>query len=76
VYSLGATFYCLLTGKPPFAGDVGDVLRAVQKGDFQPPRAFDPTIKPALEAVCLKAMAVRPEDRYGSPKALADEVER
>ncbi len=76
VYSLGATFYCLLTGKPPFAGEVGDVLRAVQKGGFQPPRAHDPTIKPALEAVCLKAMAKQPEDRYGSPKALADDVER
>ena len=36
VYSLGATLYCLLTGKPPFEGDdIGEVLRAVQEGHFR-----------------------------------------
>jgi serine/threonine-protein kinase len=77
VYSLGATLYCLLTGKPPFENDdVGVVLRAVQRGEFPPPRSLDPAIDPALEAVCLKAMALRPEDRYGSPRALAEDVEQ
>jgi serine/threonine-protein kinase len=75
VYSLGATLYCLLTGKPPLEGDVADVLRAVQKGDFRPPRQIDTSIERALEAVCLKAMSLKPEDRYGSPNALADEIE-
>ncbi len=65
VYSLGATLYCLLTGRPPFEGDdIGEVLRKVQRGDFPPPRQLDPTIDRALEAVCLKAMATEPEDRY------------
>ena len=57
-------------------GDIGEVLRAVQKGDFPPPRQLDPTIDRALEAVCLKAMAYKPGDRYASPKALSDDVER
>jgi serine/threonine-protein kinase len=77
VYSLGATLYCLLTGQPPVEGDdVGAMLRAVQKGEFPPPRQLDPTIDRALEAVCLKAMARSPEDRYGSCRALAEDVER
>jgi len=77
VYSLGATLYSLLTGKPPFAhDDAGTVLRAVQKGDFAPLRQFDPTIDPALETVCLKAMALKPQDRYPTPRALAEDIER
>jgi serine/threonine-protein kinase len=76
VYSLGATLYCLLTGRPPFEGDLADVIRGVQKGQFSPPRQIDPSIDRALEAVCLKAMALKPADRYGSPKALADDMEQ
>jgi serine/threonine-protein kinase len=77
VYSLGATLYCLLTGRPPFEGDdVGAVLRTVQNGEFTPPRQVDRTIDPALEAVCLKAMSVDPANRYDSPRALSEDIER
>jgi serine/threonine-protein kinase len=77
VYSLGATLYCLLTGKPPFEGpDVGALLRKVQNGEFAPPRQLDASIDKALEAVCLKAMSLSPADRYPTTKALADDVER
>jgi serine/threonine-protein kinase len=77
VYCLGATLYCLLTGKPPVEGDdLGAVLRAVQKGEVPPLRQVDATIDRALEAVCLKVMALKPDDRYRSPRALADEIER
>jgi serine/threonine protein kinase/Flp pilus assembly protein TadD len=76
VYSLGATLYCLLTGRAPFAGGtVGEVLSRVQKGDFPPPRQAEPRAPAALEAVCLKAMAMRPGDRYRSAQALAQDVE-
>ena len=77
VYSLGATLYCLITGRPPFQGDdVGALLRDIQRGRFVPPRAIDPSIDRALEAICLKAMALEPQGRYRSPRALAEDVER
>jgi serine/threonine-protein kinase len=76
VYSLGATLYCLLTGKSPVEGqDAGEILRRVQRGDFAPPRAAKPGVPAALGAVCLKAMAQRPEGRYGTARALADDIE-
>jgi serine/threonine-protein kinase len=77
VYSLGATLYCLLIGQPPYAGDdPGAILRAVQRGQVTPPRQLDPSIDAALEAVCKKAMALEPVDRYATPKALAEDIER
>jgi serine/threonine protein kinase len=76
VYSLGATLYALLTGRSPFEGDdVREVLGRVQRGDFAPPRAIAPGIDPALEAVCLKAMAREPADRYATSRALAEDLE-
>jgi tRNA A-37 threonylcarbamoyl transferase component Bud32 len=76
VYSLGATLYNIITGKPPFAGGVREVLRKVQKGEFQTPRQVDPSIDKALEAICCKAMATLPADRFTSCRALADDIER
>jgi serine/threonine-protein kinase len=76
VYSLGATLYYLLAGRAPAEGEIGDVLRAVRQGEFPPPRRVAPTIDRALEAVCLKAMAHCPADRYASPRALAEDLER
>jgi serine/threonine protein kinase len=76
VYSLVATLYSLLTGKTPFEGETGDVLMRVQSGELPKPRMRDPSIDPALESVCLRAMALRPEDRYATPKALTEGIER
>jgi len=77
VYSLGATLYCLLTGRPPFEGGaIAELLRMVKRGEFVPPRSLDASIDPALQAVCLKAMATEPEDRYATCRALAEDVER
>jgi serine/threonine-protein kinase len=76
VYSLGATLYCLLTGRPPVENlELAAMLRAVQNGEFAPPRQIAPTLGAALEAVCLKAMARNPLDRYATPRALAEDVE-
>ncbi len=76
VYSLGATLYCLLIGKPPFQQqDVGELIRLVERGDFCKPRAANSAIPKPLEAICLKAMSRGASDRYASPQRLADEIE-
>jgi serine/threonine-protein kinase len=75
VYSLGATLYCLLTGQAPFHGDKAEVLRQVRAGDLRPPREVNARVPAALEAVCLKAMARKPEDRYPSARHLARDLE-
>ena len=67
VYGLGATLYALLTGRAPVeAGELGEILRRVQRGEVSPPRSIDPTIPRPLEAICKKAMAMRP--RIGMPR--------
>jgi serine/threonine protein kinase/WD40 repeat protein len=75
VYSLGATLYVLLTGNPPFRGSPMEVLAKVQRGDFPSPRRVKADVPRALEAVCLKAMSLRPEERYRSAELLASDVE-
>lgn len=76
VYSLGATLYTILTNRAPFEDrSVPQVLAKVQRGDFLPPRSWNSAISPALEAVCLKAMALRPENRYATALDLAADVE-
>jgi serine/threonine protein kinase len=79
VYSLGAILYCVLIGRGPFVnldGDLGTLLRKVQGAEFATPRSVDPTIDPALEAICLRAMARPPGHRYKSAQALAEDIER
>ena len=76
VYSLGATLYSLLTGRAPCeTADLGLMLRSVARGDFPQPRQINRSVPPALEAICLKAMALRPSNRYHSPRALASDIE-
>ncbi|QDU49628.1 serine/threonine-protein kinase [Gimesia panareensis] len=77
VYSLGATLYYLLTGQPPVTGEnLGEVLKRVEAGEFAAPRNVKRDIPKPLEAICLKAMARSPQERYVSPQALADDLER
>jgi len=76
VYALGATLYYLLIGRPAFEGrDLGEVLHKVKRGEFVGPRQLEPAIDKPLEAVCKKAMALKPEDRYENTRSLADDIE-
>jgi serine/threonine-protein kinase len=77
VYSLGATLYCLLAGRAPFEGpDPVDILPKVEAGKWPRPRQMNSRIPIALEAICLKAMAMEPANRYASARALGEDVAR
>jgi eukaryotic-like serine/threonine-protein kinase len=75
VYSLGATLYALLANRAPFKGPVVEVIKLVEHGAWLPPRQVDGAGPAALDAICRKALALRPEERYGSALGLAEDVE-
>ncbi len=78
VYSLGAILYTLLAGRAPY--DEGSALRTILKvmeSERPPPiRPIRPQVPHELEHICLKCLRKRPEDRYPSAQALADELRR
>jgi serine/threonine-protein kinase len=74
IFSLGATLYCLLTGHAPYTGP--EALIHAAMGEWVPARQRKGSTPAALEAVCARAMAAKPEERYGTAKALAEDVER
>ncbi len=76
IYSLGATLYCILTGEHAFSRKSQNVLGNIKAGRFERPSAKQPDVPKALEAVCLKAMATAPENRYGSARELAIDIEK
>lgn len=77
IYSLGATLYYILTGRASVNGKTrGDLLKAVQAGDIAPPSTVVRGVSKSLDAVCMKAMALQPQDRYASAMALARDLER
>ncbi|MFT4265056.1 MAG: Stk1 family PASTA domain-containing Ser/Thr kinase [Nocardioides sp.] len=77
VYSAGCLLYELLTGRPPFVGD-SPVAVAYQhvREQPQPPSDHDPSLPKAIDAIVLKSLAKRVEDRYQSAAAMRADIER
>jgi len=68
LYSLGATFYRLVTGRTPFGGSwVRQKLMAHQLWDPEPLHTVRPDVPEELSAIVAKMMAKKPEDRYQTP---------
>jgi formylglycine-generating enzyme required for sulfatase activity len=72
LYSAGVVLYELLTGCRPFAeGHPAALMYLIVHKDAAPPSARRPGLDAGLEAICLKAMAKKPEDRFDSGEAMA-----
>ena len=77
VYSTGCLLYELLTGRPPFVGD-SPVAVAYQhvREPAVPPSDHDTELPPEIDAIVMKALAKRVEDRYQSAAAMRSDIER
>ena len=72
IYSLGCTFYYLLTGQPPFPG--GSLMQKIlkhQQAEPAPVESFRGDMPPALSVILGRMLAKNPDDRYQTPAALA-----
>lgn len=77
LYSAGCLLYELLTGRPPFLGDspVSVAYQHVREMPI-PPSQLDPEITPDMDAITMKALAKRTDDRYQSAKEMRDDCWR
>jgi eukaryotic-like serine/threonine-protein kinase len=77
LYSLGCCLYEMLTGTVPFTGatPVAIAYRHVRE-DPTPPRMLNGDVPAPLEAICLKAMAKLPDNRYQTAIEMHDDLER
>ncbi len=78
IYALGVTLYYVLTGRLPFSGHdfARDFREPKKRGEFPRPRELDRAIPKALEAICLKAMEPKPDQRYARATDFAADLER
>lgn len=74
VYSLGATLYALLAGKPPFAGNT--LFKTLEQVRRLPPPPLSDSVPIDLRTICQKCLEKEPRNRYASASELADDLRR
>ena len=75
-YSLAIVLYELLTGRVPFRGNVQQVLQKVANQVPPPPWGYNPSVPVELDAICQRALAHQPQQRYPDLNAFADDLDR
>jgi hypothetical protein len=77
IYSLGATLYHLVAGRPPFdAPTVQGFIKAILEERPPSPRRFNRQIPFDLATIILRCLEKDPADRYASATDLADDIDR
>jgi serine/threonine protein kinase len=77
VYSLGATLYEAITGRPPFrAESLVALLEQLDAQEPTPPRRINPRVDRDLDTICLKCLEKEPQRRYSSALKLAEDLQR
>lgn len=76
VYGLGATFYHLLTGRPPFVGGTMQVLEQVQNADPVPPQLLRPDVPADVQTICLRCLRKFPSARFSSAAEFSEDLQR
>jgi serine/threonine-protein kinase len=75
LFSLGTVLYEMLTGRQPFnGGDAVSIMRSVLEATPEPPSAYNPRVPPELDAVLLRMLAKRPDERHPSARWLFREL--
>lgn len=74
IYSIGVVLYEMLCGKLPFAGKTPWTV--MQMHSTEPPPPMPGSVPGSVRAIVERCLAKRPEDRYQTPRELADDIQR
>ncbi|MBI3726555.1 protein kinase [bacterium] len=77
IYALGGVLYRMLVGRPPFVGDTNmEVMQKVLNEEPEPARSVDPRVPRELDAIALRCLEKKKEDRFETAGEVAEELRR